>query len=227
MIRFGLILFLIAFSLPAFAQIVNLPDNSGAPIREQKYQNVEGSPYLFEAWINGDLQLADGSVRKNIPIKYNTYQQQVEVVSDGQTIAVYPSSLKEFTINSLDENGNKVSYKFRNGFKVPPYKKDDFFQVLYDGEMKLLGRVKTQLVEPITSSSYGATNKASTFESGKEYFVLKKNGEAEKIRLRKKDIRNLFPEKKDLIKKIIREEDIDLDTEEGVTILFSNLDSKL
>lgn len=213
------------FSIASYSQVVNLRDNTGAPIREKKYADTEGTPYLFENWKSGELVMSDGKVKEGVSIKYNVHEEQVEVSNNNQTLALFPSSIKEFTIFNHDENGRRVSYQFRNGFDINSYSKDDFFQVLYDGEHKLLAKLESQLVEG-SGGSYGRTDRGAFFQQSKDYYVVKPDGEAEKIKLNRRNLIKAFPDMKQEIKTIEKQNNLDLNSEAGVAALLRQLESQ-
>lgn len=216
----ALLAFFIAFS--ANAQMITLPDNAGAPIRERKYAGVEGSPYLFDNWLKGDITLTDNKVKEDVPIRYNTYLDQVEIVNNGQTLALNPGAIKGFTIYSYNENGNRIAHQFKNGFNLDSYSENDFFQVLYDGERKFLVKLKNQLIEGV-SNSYGASM-GDRFDTSKKYFIVKEDGTVHDVKLRKRDLKKVFPEKVQEMKAFQREQGIDLGSEIGVITFLSYLE---
>lgn len=224
--KLSLVFLLCFFSgVAAYSQVVNLGDNTGAPIREKKYSDVEGTPYLFDKWKKGELVMSDNKVKENVSIRYNIHEEQVEVTNNNQTLALFPSSIKEFTIHTHDENERRISYRFRNGFDINSYTKDDFFQVLYDGENKLIAKLKTQLVEG-SGGSYGRTDRGSVFQHSKDYYLVKADGSAEKIRLNRRNLAKAFPEMKDEIKNIEKQNKLNLSDEAGVAALLMHLDNQ-
>lgn len=215
--------FFILLAFSTYAQMVTLPDNAGAPIREKKYSGVEGSPYLFDKWLKGEVILTDSKVKEDISIRYNSYEDQVEVVNNGQTLVLDPGAIKGFTIYTYDENGSKITHHFQNGFAMESYSKDNFFQVLYDGENKLLVKLKNQLVEGANNSYSGATM-GDRFLTSKKYFIVKEDGTAHDIKLRKRDLKKLFSENTAELKRFQREEGLSLRSEVGVISFLMHLD---
>lgn len=222
-----LLIFLLCLcSVPsAYSQLINLPDNTGAPMREKKYTDIEGSPYLFDKWKKGELVMSDSKVKEGVSLRYNIYEEQLEVLNNKQTLALFPSSIQEFTIHTHDENERQINYRFRNGFNIQSYSKDDFFQVLYDGENKLLAKLKTQLIEG-SGSSYGRTDGGSIFQHSKEYYIVKPDGEIEKIRLNRRNLTKAFPDMKNDIKTIEKQNKLNLNDEGGVAALLMYLDQQ-
>lgn len=217
--------FVLFFTVSAYAQMVTLPDNVGAPIREKKYSGVEGSPYLFDKWLKGEIILKDGKVKEDMSIRYNSHEDQVEIVNNGQTLVLVPEAIKGFTMYSYDENGNQIAHRFKKDFNIDSYSEKDFFQVLYEGENKLLAKYKNQLIEGVNNSYSGATM-SDRFDTSKKYFLVKKGGDVHEIKLRKRDLKKAFPDKKQEIKSFQRERGLDLRSEVGVVSFLMYLDQQ-
>jgi hypothetical protein len=223
--RISLTAFLAVFmAFSAYAQMITIPDNAGAPIRERKYAGVEGSPYLFDDWLKGDITLTDDKVKEDVPIRYNSHLDQVEIVNNGQRLALNPGAIKGFTIYSYNENGNRITHQFRNGFNLDSYSKNDFFQVLYDGENKLLVKLKNQLIEG-ANNSYGASM-GDRFDTSKKYYLVKEDGTVHNVKLRRRDLKKAFPEKVQEMKAFQREQGADLGSEVGVITFLSYLEQE-
>lgn len=139
--------------------------------------------------------MSDNKVKEGVSIRYNIHEEQVEVSNNKQTLQLFPSWIKEFTILDHDEDSGKTTrYRFQNGFAIDSYSKDDFFRYcMMDGEHKLLAKLKTQLVES-SGGSYGRTDRGSVFQHSEDFYIVKANGEAEKIRLNGRNINKAFPD---------------------------------
>ncbi|HYK76615.1 MAG TPA: hypothetical protein VEV16_06545 [Daejeonella sp.] len=44
---------------------------TGTPLVAKNYTDIEGSPYLFDDWVWGEVKLVNGTVYPNIPLKFD------------------------------------------------------------------------------------------------------------------------------------------------------------
>ena len=99
--------------------------------------NVEGSPFLYDEWSEGLLQMTDSTfVEKKIKFKFNSYLNEVWAKLDGgkQVIILYNAGI--LSLELTQANGQKILLK-----KVKTSIKEEgnqFFQVLYEGKNYML-----------------------------------------------------------------------------------------
>ena len=55
-----LILLFIGFFSVNYASGQNVIDVKGEPLRTTKYDELEGSPFIFKSWTKGDVNLVNG-----------------------------------------------------------------------------------------------------------------------------------------------------------------------
>ncbi|WP_128548333.1 hypothetical protein [Larkinella soli] len=195
------------------AQAAFLTDANGQVLVENKYVNIQGSPYLDEAWKNGALTTATNRSYDKLKIRFDTYAGELEYLQNGQTYRLNPENVKEFRI----ADGNELV--FRNGFAATGSNTPNtFYQVLVDGPTKLLKQYKVNLME---SKAYNSATGNREFQKQDWYFVAKPDGSVQRIQKTKKSVLAAFPEQKDRVEKLMKEKDISLNEESGLSALVT------
>ena len=169
-------------------RFINGSGNGRLYVFQQPLPEVEGSPYLFEPIIYGDVLTSDSVVIKNVLFRYNIHKDCVEYTKDGKRVNVFAHQILEFRFK---QNGK--DRVFRNGFQnyVNNYTVLTYYEVLYDGKTKLIlkhekpvMRVNSKINAPGINSNT-ATKKYVNFNR----YYIKKEGKYIPVRLRRKDIK--------------------------------------
>jgi hypothetical protein len=75
------------------AQGVFLTDVNGQVLRANKYVDVQGSPYLNEAWKVGTVTAANSKSYPNLKVRYDVFAGELEYQQNNQTYQVKPERL--------------------------------------------------------------------------------------------------------------------------------------
>jgi hypothetical protein len=168
----------------AHAQLINERDYKViTPIR---YMNVEGTPYLSEDWMPGDVKLANGvTSQEKMMLKYNLVDDMVlfkDKDSGEQMAFVIP--VQEFTINLTDDDKLFVR-RFRSGYKdIDGATPTSFFEVLSDGKVQLL---KKDVKKPFENQEIGSASKTTSFIEKVKYYLVN-NGKVIPVKNDKKTL---------------------------------------
>jgi hypothetical protein len=132
------------------------------------YKEIAGSPYVTDEFADGECVSPGGRVFKNQHLRFNTYTGELEYLENG-SVYILQSAISSFVIKTDDEN-----YVFKNGFMEVGLKPSLFFQVIYEGKVKLLKLHKTEIKETLDRTGgfagYKYVNKSQFFlidEKGK------------------------------------------------------------
>lgn len=208
-----LLLVLVGFSKAQYIQ-----DVQGRPVFEKSYVDVKGSPFLFNNWILGDVKLENGATHANVPLKYN-------IVDDILYFrAPKDSSLLEFVIPVIRFKFNEAfgGALFSKGFPaIENFTNQSYYQVLYDGKVKLL---KKQIKTILENKPYNSATTEKSFLESNLYFALK-GGEMQKLRPAKKSLLQLFTDKEAQVEDFIKKEKIDFKSDEDLAKVFKYYDS--
>jgi len=106
-----------------------------------KADYVKGKATVTDGWSKGDIVMKNGDiVYANVDLSYNQVEDAL-YVKGNKGIVILNKPIKEFTITS----GDQISY-FRTGFpSVNNNSSNTVYEVLKDGEYKLLKRVEKNI----------------------------------------------------------------------------------
>ncbi|SMO32398.1 hypothetical protein SAMN06265219_10145 [Gracilimonas mengyeensis] len=162
-----------------------------------KNNNVKGSQYFSDDWVDGKVILDNKSITKKLKLNYNIYEQKV-VFKEGDELRAYdPDKIKGFII--LDDNGN-VETQFANGFydenlNIGP---SDLMRVVYSGDTKLLAKHEV-FFDQNSSRDPFSNAKYSEYKESVTYYLLTEHIGLTKTRLKRNPfIETLGTHEKDL-----------------------------
>ena len=174
------VLFLLACSSQTKAQDISIAHdlierkvtffNNDGKLFENPYVNISGSPFLFEPWKYGIIEIDAKNVFSNIQMKLDLHSQQVLLKKpDGAEIVIKPGAVKKITL--FDSTGSSpVLYFYQCGFPaVDNQNVNNFYQLLSDGKIKFLKSRRKWIKEEKDSFS-GETKKE--FVSYEDYYFF-------------------------------------------------------
>ncbi len=143
----GLILCLTAFAQSELSelakeqselnQFINASGNGRLYLFNQGVKEVEGSPYLTEGIILGEILTKNETFLTNTAYKYNIHEDCIEMTKEGRRINIFAHQIRSFSFFDPIENRKRF---FRNGFHnyQDNYTSITYYEVLYDGKVKLI-----------------------------------------------------------------------------------------
>lgn len=220
---------LAAFTVCCFsvqAQLENMSGTMNKPLTEvEQYKSTQGSPYFLEEYKSGTITDKNGRVH-NVFLKYDTYQEEVELFNDGKPLLIDKNIYPKFTIEFIEERiGKKVSYTFTNEIKIPGLKKSKYSLVLADGQnMKLVKVIQTYLNES-QDSGYGGIVQPHRFDTKEVYFLLNAKGESMEVKASNKSVLKAFNNDASL-KAYFKKERLKIRKEEDLVLIARYLDTR-
>ena len=193
-------------------------------VYNNSYEGVEGSPFLFDFWALGEITLTSSIHFDSLRIKYNIVDDNIFVQNDlGKIIIPVKSLVQSFII--IDSLGN--DYKF---IKMPlisekenAITKHGFFELLFDGKVKLLAQRKKYLKEADYQGAYSANRPYDEFRSQPPiYYWVNTSGVAVKLKKGKKGVLARL-ENNEVLANYVKKEHLDLKKEHDLIILISYL----
>ena len=131
--RWGITLLLLSVSLQTLAQLGLPPGSRQGAVRpfnefvlsdwnlknDIPYQNIEGSPFLSDAWSDGELRTIDDQYFYEVPLKVNLYEGQLLHHNSftGDSSAINLDMIWEFSIPAADSN--YIFTRFQSPEKEP------------------------------------------------------------------------------------------------------------
>lgn len=222
--RYCFIVFLLVLNTHTFCQIANMGGVAGSPLKETKYVDVQGSPYLYDDWKNGAILDKSGNLSENIMIRYDGYRDEVQFVKDGKNLVVEPAVAKEFYFVLLNEaSGNVARELFRNGYDIVGYNKNNYFNVKYDGTSKFLRKIKIAYMEEVVSN-YGTNEQVKRFDRKEiDYVVI--NGVSLELSKSRKEVMDYFHQHKASMQSFIKQNKLKLKDDNDLIKILKKYDS--
>jgi hypothetical protein len=205
------------------AQGLYAQDLNGSPIREKKYTDVNGSPYLSNNWEKATVQLANGQTYNNVEVKYDLVADDLTFKSPKGDSLSFAQPVKEFKLSYISDNQSQT-HLYRSGFPATGAKTTDrsFYEVLYDGGVKLLKRrAKSVWMETTT---YGTATQTKNITERVTYFAYK-GGQMVPIKQDKKSILAALSDKSAQIEKYVKDNKIDWKQDADLVKVFEYYNS--
>lgn len=183
---------------------------------------VEGSPYFNAEWTQGNVHLDSGNQTGDIPLRYNTFSNQLEFKRNGKVLIAKPDMVTAFSLK--DDKGNEALFK--NGFRSQEYdiSSDLFLRVIHDGKVKLAAKHKTDFYKAHSVDPIDGT-KTSKYIPKKDYFLLTDDGRFRKVKLKRKHILGALSDDTSGLKSFVRQNNLDFGNEEDLGKILSHYET--
>lgn len=179
---------------------------------------ADGSPYLHDNWVRGDLLLRDGSLVKQQYFRYNGYLDALIWRQPGslQSVKVAKEMVKQFV---LYPHGND-SLVFQNITLRPWYESASvnlYAQVLYEGEISLVVHQRIRRTGETLESRGARIISRPRIEHDPVFYVLMPDNEARELRRQsRRALSRLFPEDRAGVRSAMRSENIRINSQEDL-----------
>lgn len=164
----------------------------------------EGSPYLYDNWFRGEVVYGTGDTIRNKMLKFDCFKNELVWMSDGKSlIAIDHNLISSFSLFP----GINQERKFEKTSLKLPMLSDTmvrYLEVLSSGKMNLYAFRRIAVYsESVTGSS--GLYQVNSYSKEPVYYVRVENLPVKQVRLRKRSVRDAYPEYSDVLKKILRE----------------------
>ncbi len=211
-----LLLLLATFNINAQGILDRIdPTNSGALYRnsalnKNNLDKIQGSQYFVE-----EFKLATVSgVEQNLMVRYNAYTDQVEVENENKEVfsLTKKNPYQTIFISSTQKKIQLLNYKIDNN-EINGY----LVELLNENKIALYRRDKVNLQkgkEP--KNSYESFVPTRMIKANEEYYLSIKGEIPVKISKNRKQIQELFPEKKEELNLFFKKNDYSLKDEKSL-----------
>ncbi len=189
--------------------------------RREQIQNVndiKGSPYLNDEFINGTIYTTSNYQYPNIPLRYNIYSDNLEFKTP--TDEIYQLSAPEVIVKA-EFGGIKMEYIPFIYFKKM---KRGFFQVKEEGKASLYIRSHIQLQQPTKPGAYKEAQPAKFLKKTHEFYIRFGKNAALKVG-KKKETVAIFPKFQKEIEDFIKKNKINTNKEADLKKLVRHYNS--
>jgi hypothetical protein len=199
-------------------------DNLNGMVRkfDTRYEGVRGTPYLFNHWNNGTIVLKGGKKLSEVPVKIDLFGY--EIISkrmSGDSIIVKAATIDKVMLTDV-LTGQIHTFKKWADLGVA---KAGYADIMHDGKYLLIADRKKTLLKANYEGGYSANRPYNEFIDEVSFYVKKPDQNAEKIKLSRKAILEVFPDHQVELKSFISKEQIDFRDVSQVTKIFHYYDT--
>lgn len=171
----------------------------GSSIKPSK--DIEGSVYVYPDFTTGRVK-GSSILHK---IRYNAFDDVLQIIKDGSYYDL--KKTYNFPIEFVDTNQTIIySTYFKEGVRYDGY----LFEVANNEHFTIYRKTKIIFIpEKVGRTSYDTSTPPEYKKVADVYFIQQDNGEIKAIPEIKKELINLFPEKKELINQNFKGRKID------------------
>ncbi len=175
-------------------------------------EDIEGSPYLNDEFVNGNVYTTSKTMFPDIPLRFNIYNHEIEFKSpEGKIAAIDTPEIVEKI-----EFGDYV-------VKYIPYKdvkkiKRGFLLLLSDGHAKLFARPSVDFRAAVPPAAYKDAVPAKFIDKATSYYI-RVGEDAALLIEKKKDLTLAFPDHQQEIAAFIKKHKISHRKEDKLTAL--------
>ncbi|MDD4227321.1 MAG: hypothetical protein WCY58_10950 [Mariniphaga sp.] len=182
--------------------------------------DIEGSPYLSDDFVDGSLYTTSKTRYDGVAIRYNVYNEQVEIRSDdGQVLGLaVPDVIErlEFGGYQLENVAYSSAKKVKKGFLV----------VLEKGYASLYSGPRVQFIDTKPAGAYQDSQPAKFVKRPDEYFI-KVGKDPARIISKTKDIVAQFPDHQKEVAAFIKKNKVRINQPESLKELIQYYNNQL
>lgn len=149
--------------------------------------DVVGSPYFNDSYEQGIVDI-EGKGALQAYLRYNVVSEQMEIKTNPASPTTY-----------MLPRGREATYKIgENNFVLDKINADGqsvygYFIEHYNGDnLRVLEKPTAQLTERVKAQNTYQKDRPAEIKIEEQYYIVLANGDAENVRLRNRDIRNVF-----------------------------------
>ena len=186
-----------------------LQDIQGRVITEQSYTDVIGSPFLNDAFVNGNVVLTNGVKFKSVLLKYSSYNDELFFKNPkDESLLSFVVPVKSFEL---------LGQTYVNGFpRIDNFTENSFYELIANSSVKLLVKNYKTILE---NKPYNSASVEKKFEDNKIYYVFKA-GKMKRFKPSKKDFMETFADKSSEIDIFLKKEKVDFKNNADLVKVF-------
>ncbi|KQR71810.1 hypothetical protein [Pedobacter sp. Leaf176] len=206
---------LLFFSITSYAQITTVNTYKNLIATKESRGDLQGSPYLFPEWEAATVKFSMGINPLKENVKYDLLEDVLVTKGENDQEYTFKDMPTEFILSNTKE-------VYRNGFKpVDGMSIKTFYNVIYDGKVKYLKKLSKTIIESKGYNSATVTKKVTDMTN---YYLVINDSAPVKVKNNEKSFITVLG-KGDELTKFIKENKIDLKTNEGVIKFLSYYDT--
>lgn len=222
-----LLLFMLLYHLPGISQNqMTLAGRDGSNLSQFERTlggrpvmefgaDIKGTAFYSNDWTPGIVMFQQGQAANGLPLRFNIYNNKVYFQREGAQLE-FTAPVKAFWLGT-DTN---TAVLFRSGYTpIDKNTTETFYEVLAKGPVQLLKFRQKEIREfsPLNAP------KEKQFEDIETFYVFLPNYRIERIKKNRNDVLKALPEHADAINKILEAKKVNVKSEEGLVMLFNEL----
>jgi hypothetical protein len=197
---------------------------AGSPFVTAKFAKVvEGSPFFDEQMMRGAIILSEGKEYRNILVRLNLLESQVNYIDEKQIEMIATTPIREVVLWDTINNDHH-RFVFSDYIETTDKPDKDFYELLQAGKVELYKRYKKKMLE---SKPYGSATVEQSIKTELQYFVLVSG---KWVRIKKiKELTDSLTGKKNEIQKFVEDKKLTKDSEanfETIIAYYNTLPSQ-
>ena len=161
-------------------------------------EDIEGSPYLNDEFINGTIYTTSQTKYVDVPLRYNIFNEQIEFKSDDGVVQALAAPE---TVERVEFGEYKMVYA---PFMISRKIRRSFFKEIESGDRAvLLARPQVFFKEAKEPAAYQEAEPPKFLRKSDDYFIRIEKESAVLIS-RKKDLEEVFPDHKNKVDSFIK-----------------------
>ena len=202
--------------------------NNSQEVDPKRYEDIKGSPMLFEDYVVGTVIDIDGQELKDLMVNFNSFTETIEVkVDDTKYVILNPNTHVKVIIKDPKAK-EQLGLEFLDAIEIKkvlhPKMKDKYALSVFEGKGYQLLKYFTASVITNKKEIPGETVKIQRFNP-KGIMVLFDHGHKIEFNLKKKSMNNNLPDKFE-IKKRAKRKRSNIYTYEGLVDVIKELIEK-
>lgn len=198
-----------------------LTDLKGEPLLAKNEVSTDGSAFFSNEWSRGSLTLVSGKKYSSILLKINLQTDDVHyLLEETKAERVAGKGIVKQVDFKLSDQQDSI--RFRSHF--PSVEKNDlltFYQVLVDGEVILLKRIKRIFIEEKAFNSATITHR---FDTDNSYFICL-NKKMIKLKRNRTNILELLTDQRSNLENYLSKNNISFKSDQDLKKLFEYYNS--
>jgi hypothetical protein len=177
-----------------------------------------GSNYIYENWNLGSVAMMSSKAIKDVPLKYDLYQNYLEISTESGTKVLYSENIRYF--EWLNTIAQKELYYNVAEFNLLENELDGFFEIMVEGELILASNKEVQYVSPHYNQALDAGNAQGRYITTESFFYIGRHKSARKLPKKKKDFYLIFGQNAQAIQKFMKATKFGIKHREDLTKIF-------
>lgn len=205
------------------------PYSAGAVAFDNRYEGIQGTPFLFEDWRMGSIKFVKQDTF-GTPVKLNVdliTQVVAVLLRDGSVGEMSATYIRELKVSNPAAKSSKHFLVAREGdIEGIRSVRLKFYEILHKGEFTFLKLVEKKFKKADFQGAYSADRRYDEFLTQESYWLQIPGKSFEKVNLKRKDIEKALTGYEDRISGIAKKNKLSLNQEEDIARLLGLLENK-